>query len=466
MSKLRYALLTTTGESLADLPLIDAESLDSIDTDMIGFWLIEAAEDTVADALLTRIRQSPVPGIYLRPTVFLLQRRATPRDHLSPADYQLSDIAGGEGISALLSRFEPINRWIDLLLRRDRTPNTSLPLRLLRFLASREDEVAPVPTVADPAGFIYPTLQPLVQNDARGVMELLRYLQQQRVIEGRFVTRAHFCNRCHSAFLNFKETCPQCGTEDLNVDELLHHFRCAHVAELADYRRGEDLVCPKCERHLQQVGVDYDKPSIIYRCKACEHSFQEPNIATTCYSCGHTVDPEHLDNRDLLAYRVTGIGANAAEFGLESLFSNLLESDLKLFPIKQFKDLFQLEKARIARYQRSQSTLVMLHLQDLDQVYMRLGERSRDVFAELVAVFRSVLRQSDVITAQNESVFIVVMTETTPEQAGIALKRLGDGIHALLTTNLDTPLEIRSARHAIGAELDLETEVEAFLQAQ
>ena len=34
--------------------------------------------------------------------------------------------------------------------------------------------------------------------------------------------------------------------------------------------RGGDLVCPKCNRQLRHIGVDYEKPSKLFTCFNCE----------------------------------------------------------------------------------------------------------------------------------------------------------------------------------------------------
>ena len=95
---------------------------------------------------------------------------------------------------------------------------------------------------------------------------------------------------------------------------------------------------------------------------------------TACYNCGRTAEPELQTVRTIQAYTVSAIGMNAAEFGLEALFTSILDTELRLYSATAFSDFFNVEKARIRRYKKSTSSLTMIHFQDLDDLYIRLGK--------------------------------------------------------------------------------------------
>jgi hypothetical protein len=306
-------------------------------------------------------------------------------------------------------------------------------------------------------------LLPFFSDEDDGFLRVLEFLEHQRLVRGEFQSRAHFCHHCSCAFLNFLETCPHCASPDLRLDEMVHHFKCAHTAPMADFQQDGGLVCPKCTRSLRHIGVDYDKPSIVYTCNQCSHSFQDPTVSTVCYHCGRAADPEHQQHREIKRYTVTAIGKNTAMYGLDTLFSSLLESELNLHPYETFARFVSLEKARIGRYHVSHSSLLLVSLADLDEVYLGAGSRATEIFGELGRLFRAVLRDSDVITARNESVFVILLTETDTGQAGRALERLAGRVEELLETNLGRKPDIRSGVHPVGPDLDLDATVERFL---
>ena len=447
-----------------DIPTVARERLAEIDSSEVAYWLVEA-RDGAGSAELGAVRQNPAPQVYLKPVVLL-----TGDDPVSPLDLRQADLhLSGEQLREGLppgeaARFQAINRYVAGLPGAAGGTDTNLAFRLLRFLASRDQELTALMTDRHRTGFVYPLLLPFFAEQDDGFLRVLEFLEHQRLVRGEFQSKAHFCHHCGCAFLNFLETCPHCASADLRLDEMVHHFKCAHTAPMSDFQRDEALVCPKCTRTLRHIGVDYDKPSIVYTCNQCSHSFQDPTVSTVCYHCGRAADPEHQQHREIKRFTVTAIGKNTAMYGLDTLFTSLLESELNLQPYDAFARFVQVEKARIERYHVSNSSLLMVSLADLDQVYLEAGARAKEIFGELGRLFRGVLRDSDVLTARSESVFVILLTETGPDQAQRALERLAARVGELLETNLGRQPEIRSAVYPVGGALDLDASVEQFLK--
>lgn len=430
----------------------------------VACLLIDARHPETARKVLVAIRQRPLPAQYLCPAVWVDAPREANAEFMAAADGAVAgrDLAAGVA-SRLAADFDTVHQWVDRLPDGGRSSDTNVAFKVLRFMASRGAEQVPVQTVRSHIGFSYPGLQGFFRQHDSGLLDTLDFLAEQNLVGGRFVTKNHFCSHCECAFLSFKECCPQCGADDLRLDELVHHFRCAYVGELAQFRQGDALVCPKCERGLKHIGVDYDKPSVVFHCNQCNHGFQDPAVMTTCFQCGRSTEPENQVTRTLQAYKITAIGENAASHGLESLFSSVLESELRLYSYTSFIDFVRVEAARIERYKVSQSSLVLIDLQGLEQLYIRLGRRAQEVFGELSAVFKTVLRRSDVITARNESVFAVVLTETSPEHAERAVERLREGMAGLLENNLARHLKVQTLIEPLGADTDPDALLEQFL---
>ncbi|WP_022947003.1 TackOD1 domain-containing metal-binding protein [Methylohalobius crimeensis] len=428
----------------------------------VAFWLVDATSDEVeVRDEVADLRRHGQPSVYLRPIV-LIARPGFKRRLGQDETVSVSDLDEAM-IDRLVARFESVNQWLDQVAQIGDGPDTSLMFRVLRMLASRGEEVDPVRDAGVLSGFSYPLLEALTDGDSDSLLRVLEMLETQRLIVGQFATKAFFCVHCGCAFLNFKEICPQCQAEDLDQHELIHHFRCSYVGERDEFGQGEEKICPKCERKLKHIGVDYDKPSTIYRCNRCRHRFQEPLIVTECYHCGRRTEPEHQLLRVIKSYRVTAMGDNAALFGLDNLFSKMLEPSFHLMGQAEFRHFLQIEKERIHRYQISVSTLVFIYL-DVEALYLQLGAKAPRLFEELTGLFKTLLRKSDLITSHNESLFVLLLVETSEDGAKTALARFTEAVDRMIHHNLGHPMTITSRIEPVRYETDLKRSLDQFLE--
>lgn len=442
---------------------------DLVDCDIasIAFLVIAASDWQSAYLQLQQIRGFTRPAIYLKPILFLGDSTGMPRDIMQAADGWLT--AGKDPINEQLetwaARLEIINARIDSMIELSSDGDSKIAFKVLRFIQSRSDEFKPLPTARMTSGYIYPKLQPFFVKDDIGVIETLDYLESRKLIAGTFVSRCHSCTHCGCAFLNFFETCPDCGASDLYNEELLHHFKCAYVGELTDYRQGTSLICPKCDTPLKHIGVDYDKASVIYHCRSCSKIFQDPTIMTACYDCWRETAPEDQLIRDIKSFSITSLGDNAARFGMESLFEAILASRVHITSYEVFREFFRIEKARILRYKLSTSCLAILRIDGIDQIYGKLGKRAQELFVELSEEFRTGLRNSDVFSVKNETLFLTLLTETSEKKSENAMVRLEKRITELLETNLKMGFIVHFTIQPLSAETDLEGCIETFLQS-
>ena len=127
----------------------------------------------------------------------------------------------------------------------------------------------------------------------------------------RFIDRIHVCPMCKGSSLLFFETCPQCGSSDIKEEPVIHHFRCANVSPEHTYQQDGELVCPKCKKILRHIGVDYDRPSSIYTCGQCDHTFMYPNMRVLCPTNRRAWRPDELQPVDVEEYEFTPEGIRA-----------------------------------------------------------------------------------------------------------------------------------------------------------
>jgi len=458
-------LVTDTRALLPGVEQVTPDQAGRLPVDQPACWMIEMRNWQTGWKTVCDLRNHKAPKVYLRPLIFFNPPGDIPEDIRMAADAQVSeDGPASKQFRSLLSRVEPVNIWIDNLPDADGEVDVNTSFKVLRLLASRNREQLPLRSIRRKSGFVYPIIEPLFPVRDTGALDTLAFLHEQRLLSGRFIDRAHFCGHCDSAFLNFKETCPHCGSDDIRSNELIHHFKCAYVGESSEFRGDGDMVCPKCDHTLKHIGVDYDKPSVIHRCNQCTHQFQNPVTITGCYNCGQSSQPENQTKRDIQAYSVSAIGKNAAMFGMEALFIRFLKTEIQLQSFETFTALMQIEKARIARYREPPSTLLLIHLKDISQLYARIGRRAKEIFSELSAAFKATVRESDLITSRNESIFLVLMTHTDEKSAQHAAARLELRINDLLENNLQFKSEMFTEARAIEKDTDLNGMLERFLR--
>lgn len=163
------------------------------------------------------------------------------------------------------------------------SPLSPLHLAVLRGIVE-SGGVDPVPNPRAPRGYRY-GLAGL--DDAEGLSEhdILASLEALRCVAGSVVDTVRLCPECESPLLNYREACPSCSSVRIDVTDLIHHFRCAHVGPEKDFVSGRKLVCPKCREDLRHIGVDYERPSETFSCPDCGDAFTEPLVEVRCFAC-------------------------------------------------------------------------------------------------------------------------------------------------------------------------------------
>ena len=127
----------------------------------------------------------------------------------------------------------------------------------------------------------------------------------------KYLIKEHLCPKCNHSHLLYTECCPKCGSSNLKIQNIIHHFSCANVSPESTYNVGGMLVCPKCHKKLRHIGVDYDRPAVVYSCNDCENSFTSPLTKATCTYCEGTFPVNALVPRDVVNYEITEEGIRA-----------------------------------------------------------------------------------------------------------------------------------------------------------
>lgn len=116
------------------------------------------------------------------------------------------------------------------------------------------------------------------------------------------------CRRCIHTHLIYTATCPRCASHKIEEHDMLHHYSCANISLESTYMKEGALVCPKCLKKLNHVGVDYDSPMGVYSCGKCNLNFVESKMRVTCVNCATVSGLQELHKLQINQYRYTGLG--------------------------------------------------------------------------------------------------------------------------------------------------------------
>lgn len=416
-------------------------------------FFIEASEDKAVFEIIEMIRSHLYPCVYPVPIVLAGDISSMSEKTILAADNVLSH-------EELTARFPTrLIHFIESCCRRiERFPDNKKPVdinivfKIIRHIYIRDTKLVPHRCIWDMHGWVYPQLIPYIESSSEDFFFIFDFMESQNIVTGEFYNKIFCCSRCKCAFLNFREICPDCGSLNLKLEDIIHHFPCAYIGPHVDFSQDNILICPKCDKELRHIGVDYDKPSIVYSCKDCSHNCQDPVISTECFHCGRKAPPEEVDLHNINIYSLTSLGKNAALYGINSLFRNMLNNKVQAIPLDIFNKFLTLEIERIRRYKLSESTLIYINIKNIEEVHIRLGNRSAAIFDEILTIIISSLRKSDIITVVNNSLFLIILFETPLSGAEDALRRIKESVLSLLSSNLEKPVKIQGGAMPINGE--------------
>jgi DNA-binding NarL/FixJ family response regulator len=94
------------------------------------------------------------------------------------------------------------------------------------------------------------------------------------------------CSRCNSVNVTQHYLCHNCKSSDFVKDAVLEHNKCGYADLEYKFRNRDALICPKCNKELKLIGVDYFKMDSAYGCRVCKNIFGTPEIRCQCNDCG------------------------------------------------------------------------------------------------------------------------------------------------------------------------------------
>jgi len=142
----------------------------------------------------------------------------------------------------------------------------------------------------------YPELEPVVGISASETLDLLKRLVEAKVVVADLVDKAPACPECGSHQVSTRYVCPKCFNYDIARSFLFEHLKCGKVASDDTFRKGDQLICPKCQTILHNYGIEYRAVGAWYQCGNCKESFNLPSHSHFCRPRRHqfTMDRARL----------------------------------------------------------------------------------------------------------------------------------------------------------------------------
>lgn len=187
-------------------------------------------------------------------------------------------------------------------------------LALLRaLLAMEKPTLTPAPEPLAPLGWVHPSVEKGLDLPPGGGIETLEQLADLGLLTRTLHSHVWACPRCRRYHVNYRETCIGCGSIDIGVERLVHHFHCAYTGLESEFVQGLELHCPRCRRQLHQLGQDFDCPHDSYVCAACQRLFEDPQMQALCLACEHVFAGRDAELIKVWSYAPTPLAMRAVE---------------------------------------------------------------------------------------------------------------------------------------------------------
>jgi hypothetical protein len=430
--------------------------------------LIDATHATFASFTIQRLRGFNNPKMYLKPIFFL-----APTQDLGNYINSLIDgsVFNLNQLDSIVPRIEEILTKRNQLQAVDPgSYEAKLITKMLTFAYTRgRNKIEPIPYNFSGINYSYPGISCNFEHlEESKVFDIFDLAEEEGLVKGEFYDKTHYCNQCNHGSLNYRSVCPKCGSSNSDTQDIVHHFPCGYVGPINDFKNELDdfLNCPKCDKTLRHIGVDYDKPSILHFCKKCDNRFQDFDVKAKCLHCEFDNELEVLIEKDIKTYYITNKGENAAIFGY---LSSQREMDEIKGTVKFdfFSLMVKYEVERIRIVERNVN-IAMLYLQDANVIFSNVGRDRRNVLIEeIIDTIKQFIRPYDLISFKTSSIIVLTINDVSLDNASLLLMEIVDLLQKLLKNNvsqLDIKLQnrIKALNPKIGYKNQIDELIEGY----
>jgi len=170
------------------------------------------------------------------------------------------------------------------------------------FILGRVGEIVPKLDDSTPEGYYYEQLRYLDWDLARKTMAL-----NSLAVRGYLVAspkeKVLRCKQCDSMRLQLRSECPDCGSLRTQRYKVLEHFPCGMIDKEENFKRDNgELMCPKCNKRLDLIGIDYRSLGSMFACSDCGALNKDLSTTVKCTKCGHVARPDEESEDYLFSY--------------------------------------------------------------------------------------------------------------------------------------------------------------------
>ena len=440
------------------------DHLDSLDVEEVknhDSVIINGKDEAFIRQIVRRIRAHAEPRIYLKP-VFLLQGT----NIIDPLVNELVDgnLYSLEQIPFIKTDVERILvKTSEIQFSRAISFEAQMIVKMISFLYSRsQTKLKPIPYVYSDVNYTYPCLSVNFNHTEEfSVFDILNHAEYDGIFTSEFVDRVYLCSQCSNGRMSYREVCPKCNSSNSKTDDIVHHFPCGYVGPMEDFKNeiDDELDCPKCNKRVRHIGVDYDKPSVLHECLNCSHKFQDYFVKAKCLTCSHDNSVEQLKTQTINAYSLTQKGIHAARNGYVST-SKDIEDIIGTIKYETFKTMLKYEIERLKQTDGN-SNICAIHINNPNEIYSSIGsEAQKGMLKDVVRIIRSNIRSSDVISFQDSATIILSMYEIPKKIAIRILVEIINILERLMKTafkdvEIEFVTKVIKLDHKISHELQL-----------
>lgn len=401
--------------------------------------IIDARDHDFARYIIKKIRTHYNPEFYLKP-IFLINYKETKDPFLN----YLHD--------GLVYSYDQIKEFAEVV-KQIFFKTTQLDYQLipsfeaqtmkkvLNYMYTRElRTLKPYVDLNSIIGYTFPEISVHFDDaEEAQVLEIFEWAEREGLIWPDFHERIYLCNQCSSGFLSYREVCPHCNSSNSKSEDLVHHFPCAFIGPISDFKNPIDntLTCPKCNKGLRHIGVDYDKPSIIHHCNSCDNNFQDFFVKAKCISCTQDIEVQYLIPKSINVYKLTKKGRAAATNGFLSSGQEI-EDIFGTINMATFKIMLHYELERVKANPSQKTSIALINMENVFELYNKIGKKAEKTLLEdLVNMIRENIKPSDFIAFENSSTLYLGLMNTDSMQAEQQLMNLNIIIEKAIKTNFN-----------------------------
>lgn len=184
-------------------------------------------------------------------------------------------------------------------IAKDFTKYVKLTAFTKRLLETPEKTIKAERDPASEAGYSYPMADRFFGTETP---EALSEMAEIGLLERKLQSRELGCPVDVSLNVTLRQYCPKCDSSEFTNEEIIEHLVDGYIGPKSDFVNN---VCPKDNKPLKQLGVDYVKHGRKYVCAKCREIFQEPVLKMICINDGTIFKPEEAKYIDLYSYTGT-----------------------------------------------------------------------------------------------------------------------------------------------------------------